>query len=480
MSTEKREYNVILIMTDQHRGDCLGCAGHPVVETPHLDSLANDGVNFTNAYSAVPSCIPARAILMTGQTAWNTGCLGMGGGQANMRTDYAHTLPATLAENGYHTQLVGKMHFHPPRALNGFHGTVLDEHAKDTDYEQFFERNAPAGVHMREHLREWNSMICRPFFLPEYLHPTNWTAREAVNFVERRDPTKPFFLCNSYIRPHSPYDPPQYYWDMYERKEIPQPAVGEWASIHEGHDNERSASAWHGKKTESEIRQARIGYYACISHVDNQIGNVITYLKSKGLYANSLIIFTSDHGDMMGDHHMWRKTYAYEGSVKIPFIVKFPNDVKQPKNVTCDKPVELRDVMATIMDVCGIDVPKTVDGCSVIDAVNGKPWRDYLHGEHCTCYSTDEEIQYVTDGKRKYIWFPRTGREQYFNLETDPCEITSLMDDPAYTAEIEVWRARLVSDLRSRPGLVEGGELIVQDGPIISPYRDRPRVDADC
>lgn len=103
--------NILLIMTDQHRGDCLGVSGHPLVQTPHLDSLARDGVNFTKAYSACPSCIPARAILITGQTPWHAGILGMGQGQREMRSDYRHTIAGCLAAAGYHTQLVGKMHF---------------------------------------------------------------------------------------------------------------------------------------------------------------------------------------------------------------------------------------------------------------------------------------------------------------------------------------------------------------------------------
>ena len=475
-----KKYNVIMFMTDQHRGDSLGCSGHPVVESPHLDSLASDGVNFTNAYSAVPSCVPARAILMTGQTAWHTGCLGMGGGQAPMRSDFPYTLPSVLSSNGYHTQLVGKMHFHPPRALNGFHATILDEHPEGngfkSDYEAYFENNAPAGVHMREHLRDWTSPIFRPFAHPRDLHPTNWTSREAIAFLERRDPEKPFFLCNSYIRPHSPYDPPQHYWDMMAAKDMPDPVVGEWADIHEAPKDAKNATTWHGKRTPEQIRQSKIGYYVSIAHVDNQIGNVISYLKSERLYDNSLIIFCSDHGDMMGDHHMWRKTYAYQGSTKIPFIVKFPSDLEIPELPTSDAPVELRDIMATILDVCNIEAPPTLDGCTVADAVNGKPWRDYLHGEHSTCYTSDEEMQYVTNGKRKFIWFPRTGREQYFDLEGDPGELNNLIDNTEYAEEISQWRNRLIRELEPRNcGLVKEGKLQMQTTPIISPFMNKAR-----
>ncbi len=480
MSNTQRP-NVILIMTDQHRGDCLGASGHPLVSTPHLDSLAADGTNFTHAYSACPSCIPARAVLMTGQTPWHTGILGMGQGQRSMRSDYSHTIPGELARAGYHTQLVGKMHFEPLRALNGFHNTVLDEHPDSgpfkSDYREWFERNAPPGIHMREHIRDWNSMDCRPFSLPEWLHPTNWTVRESIRFLERRDPEKPFFLLTSFIRPHSPYDPPRHFWDMYEKKEIPPPAVGDWAHVHDVPEDAGSISAWHGKRTSEEERRARIGYYGSVSHVDNQIGNLLTHLKAQRIYHNSLILFTSDHGDMLGDHNMWRKTYAYEGSSRIPFIVKFPTEMGMPRGNACERPAELRDIMPTILETAGVEIPATVDGVGVRDACRGiSDLRPYLHGEHCTCYSTVQENQFVTDGKRKFIWFPRTGEEQYFDLEEDPDERHNRIADSARREEIDRWRQRLIGELGSRAcGLVKDGRLVVRSEPIVSPWRDRVR-----
>ncbi len=480
--TERELPNVILIMTDQHRADCLGVNGHPLVQTPHLDGLAADGTNFTRAYTACPSCIPARAVLMTGQTPWHAGILGMGQGQRGMRSDYANTIPGVLADAGYHTQLVGKMHFQPARALNGFHNTVLDEHPDGngsftSDYESWFEEHAPPGVHMREHLRDWNSMICRPFSLPEWLHPTNWTVRESINFLKRRDPKRPFFLVTSFIRPHSPYDPPQHFWDMYADETIPPPVLGDWADMHDVPADGGSISAWRGKRSVAEERRARVGYYGSVSHIDNQIGNLLTYLKAERLYRDTLIIFTSDHGDMLGDHNLWRKTYAYEASARVPLIVKAPGASGLPAGGTCECPAELRDVMPTVCEAAGIDVPATVDGISLLGAMRGESdLRPYLHGEHCTCYSTMQENQFVTDGKRKYIWFPRTGCEQFFDLERDPDEMHDLIDDPDYSDEVTRWRGYLVNELEARDcGLVEDGVLVRQTDPIVSPWRDSAR-----
>ena len=480
--TQSERPNVLLIMTDQHRGDCLRCDGNPALETPNLDELAANGVRFSRAYSAVPSCIPARAILMTGQSPWHVGILGMGEGQTPMRSDYAHTLPGELARAGYHTQLVGKMHFHPPRALNGFHNTILDEHdgaGIRTDYQAWFEEHCPAGVAMREHGGDWNSMIGRPFHLPEYLHPTNWTVRESVKFLDRRDPTKPFFLCTSFIRPHSPYDPPQCYWDMYINRELPAPVVGDWAGMHDRPEDAVSTTTWRGAKRPEEVHRARAGYYGSVTHIDHQIGWLLEQLRRRRLLDNTLVIFASDHGDMLGDHFLWRKTYAYEGSARIPLLVRFPRGLGMRPGQVCDRPVELRDIMATVLDVCGVEAPPTMDGRSLTALARGgaaADWRQYVHGEHCASYSPECEVRYVTDGKRKYLWFPRLGAEQFFDLEADPGELHDLSANPEKRAEMETWRQRLVNELAPRNvGLTRDGKLLRQTLPIVSPWRDRPR-----
>ena len=477
--------NILLVMTDQQRGDCLGCDGHPVVETPNLDELAAEGVRFTSAYSATPSCIPARATLMTGQNQWHAGILGMGQGQKRMRADYPHTLPGELAAAGYHTQLVGKMHFHPPRALNGYHNTILDEHESPnrpdfkSDYQIWFEANRPGEVAMREHGVDWNSMLGRPYHLPEFLHPTNWTVRESVKFLQRRDDTRPFFLTTSFIRPHSPYDPPQFFWDMYNNRDLPKPFQSEWSAMHDRPEDAVRTTAWRGKRSDLEVHRARAGYYGCVTHVDYQIGVLLDYMKRFGLMKNTLVIFTSDHGDMLGDHNLWRKTYAYESSARIPLIVRFPETVNVPKARVCDRVVELRDLMPTILDVAGVGIPETVDGDSLLKLARGETedWREYLHGEHSTCYSEEQEHQYVTDGKRKYIWFPRLGTEQFFDLARDPAESTDLSGDPLHQEEMALWRNRLIAELEPRKlGLVKEGKLVRQKGPIVSPYRDQVRV----
>jgi arylsulfatase A-like enzyme len=192
--------------------------------------------------------------------------------------------------------------------------------------------------------------------------------------------------------------------------------------------------------------------------------------------AESWIVFTSDHGDMQGDHHLWRKTYAYEGSSRIPLLVVPPRRMGLAARQVADEVVELRDVMPTLLEAAGLPIPRTVDGQGLLPLLRSaaSEWRTYIHGEHCTCYTTEQEMQYVTDGRRKYVWLPRTGREQFFDLGHDPGELHDLIGDPARQAEIATWRGYLVHELAARDcGWVRDGvPFCTPDEPLVSPYKD--------
>lgn len=481
----KKPYNVVLIMTDQQRFDTMACYGNDAVETPNLNWLVSEGTVFSHAYTTSPSCVPARASLLTGMKPWNTGVLGMGRGQGPMGVNFSHTLPGELASAGYYTRGVGKMHFFPQRALNGFHQTVLDESGREedpgfvSDYKQWFDRNKSGDFGIVDHGVDWNSWMARPYHAPEWMHPSNWTVQESIRFLQDRDPSKPFFLKMSFARPHSPYDAPQYYFDLYLNKELPRAQVGEWAGVHDVPSDAACTDAWRGVRSEEEIHRARAGYYGSITHIDHQIGRFLKALRKGGELERTLIVFTSDHGDMLGDHNLWRKTYAYEGSAHIPLIVRLPKELQSGRRERIDAPVSLEDLMPTILDVAGVDIPDTVDGRSLLGLIRGEAegWREYVHGEHATCYAEEQEMQYVTDGRWKYVWLPRTGEEQLFHLEMDPWELVNLASDGAYGEEQMMWRSRLVRELESRGlGITVGESLVCQAGcpPVVSPkYKER-------
>lgn len=476
--------NIVLIMADQMRGDCLGIAGHPVVETPVLDCLAARGAWFRHAYTAVPSCLPARAVFHTGFTPWHTGLLGMGEGQPAIPNDYPHTMAGELARAGYRTHLVGKGHFGPPRSPMGFESMELEEASRMTgpekdDYRLWFAAHAPGPVTPDDHGVDSNSWQARPWHTEEWLHPTAWAVTRTIEFLEGRDRARPFFLNLSFVRPHSPYVPPAPYFDMYWRRTTPAPSVGDWAGVHDRPVTD--PNAWRGRLSPERVHRARSGYLGEISFIDAQLDRLMMWIRRRdpALFGTTWFLFVSDHGDMQGDHHLWRKTYAYEGSARIPFIVAPPagsGPVAAGRGV--DGPVELRDVLPTVLEIAGVPVPTAVDGASLLPFVRGErpAWREYLHGEHSTCYAPEQEMQYVTDGRRKYVWLPRAGVHQFFDLEADPGETRDLAADPARREEAARWRDRLVRELASRDcGWVRDGRLAEPPppGPLLSAWRDR-------
>ena len=482
-----RRPNLLLITTDQQRGDCLGCAGHPVLETPYLDQLAERGAYLPHAYTSVPSCTPARAGIITGMDQWNHGRLTMTGNDA---LEYPATLPGELAGAGYHTQGVGKMHHAPQRRLYGFHHVLLDESGRReagfySDYHRYFDQHREGEYGYRDYSIDWNSWMARPSHLPEHLHPTYWTASEGIRFIEQRDPTRPFFMWLSFARPHSPYDAPKSYWDMYiDNPNIPAPQIGDWAAEFDRKVADVNAPRTH--RSDAEVHRARAGYYGNITFIDHQIGRLLyEFGKSdpEGL-RETFIIFTADHGDMMGDHFHWRKTYAYEGSARVPFIMSYPASWELPRGQVIEAPVELRDVMPTLLEAAGLEIPESVDGSSLLGLAGEKKegWRPFVQGEHTTCYTREHGMQYVTDGREKYIWFHHTDKEQFFDLQQDPHECHDLSGKADQQARIETWRQRLaeVNEQRGDPRGRDGRLVPQPNGALqLSPnyYRWKERAD---
>ncbi|MFV0591559.1 MAG: arylsulfatase [Draconibacterium sp.] len=456
--------NIIFIITDQQRSDALGCTGNEAVISPNIDHLAKEGVIFTNGYSATPSCTPARSGLLTGMSPWHHGMLGYG----RVARRYEYEMPRMLREAGYYTFGIGKMHWFPQKALHGFNGTLVDESGRVeqdgyvSDYRDWFKLQAPGEDPDKTGIG-WNEHRSGVYKLDEKLHPTYWTGETAIEFIHNYEQEKPLFLKVSFARPHSPYDPPQRFLDMYKDVKIPEPLIGDWCSEFDIKTEDKNA-AFGNFGTEHAV-ESRRHYYANITFIDEMVGKIVQALKEKGLYENSVICFTSDHGDMMGDHYHWRKTYAYEGSAHIPFIVKWPEGMKTgiERGAYIENPAELRDFLPTFLDAAGTKIPDDMDGMSLLQLIKdpGASWRPYIDLEHSATYSPDNYWAALTDGNWKYIWFFKTGEEQLFHLKSDPGEIHQLSKDPNYSAELKKWRERMVKHLSER------GEDFVKDGKLV-------------
>ena len=365
--------NILLLMADQFRADCLGSSGNRAIHTPNLDRLAADGVRFTSAFSSTPTCTPARAGLLSGLAPWNHGMLRY----AQVARRYPVEMPRALAEAGYYTGVVGKLHYHSQRNLHGYQQALLDESGRiesadfRSDYRSWFWSEAPQLDPDATGLG-WNDYDARPYALPERLHPTAWIGATAAAWLQGYQRPEPFFLTVSFERPHSPYDPPERLWKRYQQADLPKAVVARWASGFAKPSGPVS-DAWHGDFGEAQVRRSRQGYYGSVTFVDEQIGRVLEALERRGWLEETLIVFLSDHGDMLGDHHLWRKSYGYEASAKVPFLLRWPSGMfDAQRGRVLEAPIEMRDVLPTFLEVAGTTPAKPLDGSSLLPLVSGK------------------------------------------------------------------------------------------------------------
>ena len=449
--------NLLLILCDEMRGDCLGISGHPDVKTPWLDTLAATGIRFTHAYSATPTCIPARAAIHTGMSQEHHGRVGYRDG---VRWDYPHTMAGELTAAGYQTECVGKMHVHPLRNSLGYeHITLHDgylhyyrrpdtpafEQQRDADdYFHFLRSELGVDADVTVSGIDCNSWLTRAWPYEERFHPTRWVTDQSLDFLRRRDRDRPFFLTVSYVRPHAPYDPPQAYLDMYRDRNLTAPPVGDWEDTESYLKDGRIAASSTAPADPDMLLRAMAGYYACITQMDHEIGRLYMALVEQQLLDNTVILFASDHGEMLGDHYFCRKSLPYEGSARVPMILTGPSDYLRGREGTVsDRLAELRDIMPTLLEAAGAPVPDTVDGLGLLH----EDGPGYLHGEHLNGRLSNH---FIVTGTDKYIWFSVTGEEQYFDLAADPQELHNAVRDEECASRVAQLRDLLIKELSGR------------------------------
>ena len=450
--------NVLLICVEHWSGRLMSALGHPAVMTPTLDSLAANGVLFTNAYSTTPVCIPARRELMTGAFSRTHGARSF---DQTITMDGRPTLPQTFRDAGYQAYAVGKLHVQPQRARIGFDDVMLDEAAKERrhnpdDYEMFLTAEGFHGQQLTH--ASGNDYFTRAWHLPEHVHPANWTAREMCRYIVRRDPSRPAFWYMSFVPPHPPLTPPAAYMDLYRNVDVGEPFVGDWAE-----DAESMPYAYRAKQhavarrsyPEQMLRDARRAYYAQCTHVDHQIRLVIGTLREEGLLDDTVIMLTADHGDMMGNHHHYGKAVFYEDSAKVPMLLVPPaGDPRVGVDREDGHLAALADVMPTLLDICGVPAPDGVEGLSLV----GEERRSFLYGE---LYDDAFATRMAHDGRHKLVYYPTGNRVQLFDLADDPDEMHDVSEDASYAAVREALTQRLIRHMYG------GDERWVRDGRLV-------------
>lgn len=441
--------HVVFISCDQLRGDWLGVNGHPVVMTPQIDELAYEGIAFRAGFSECPTCVPARRIMMTGKTPYG---IGMNKNRESQPFPEGPKLAELMTRAGYQTFASGKLHTYPKRNRIGFEDVQLNEEGRRDqamerdDYEQFLADHGKAHLRYTHGLGN-NQYGVRMDPLPEPYSSTHWTAQQAMEFIERRDPTRPFFLHLSFDKPHPPLSPPESFYALYRDAVMPEPVWGDWADsklpsrvryLRLRHNYEQ----W--RHHPLLVQQTLRGYAASITHIDSMIGVFLGTLREHKLLDETLVIFTSDHGDNLFDHGAFAKGDFFRGSTGIPYIIRPPRSwdkrygfVRGQTDWTTT--AALMDIMPTILEACGIPIPESVQGISLTPLLQNKPFafRPYTCGVCGTVYG-------VVDGSMKYIWFSDDHMELLFDLHNDPQECRDLSDSPDYREALDRNRRRLI------------------------------------
>jgi len=410
--------NILLITTDQQRFDTIHALGNNHIYTPHLNWLVDEGITFENCYSDCPVCMPARATIMTGKHGYSMGFVSNRDDILPM--DASSTLPGILTQNGYQTRAQGKMHFTPIRANYGFEHMELP-----LDYYRQMRKNTNLGIPKGHGVGE-NEIEPVISTVDETQSAIYWTVDRSIDFLETRDEMRPFFLWTSFAKPHPPFDPCSNYWALYQNKSLPSPIYGDWS--------ENLSDAPQGfypptyvlnnayRMSADQLLDVKRAYYACITQIDYSLGLLFARMREINLLDDTWIIFTTDHGDMMGDHHMGAKSVFFEGSAHIPMIVRPPKSREKSLNGKRSKTlVTLADVMPTIMDIAGIKNTPEADGSSMLDLTDNVCEDRVFYGNY------NNEYLAVIKDEYKYMWTCYGGEELMFNLKNDPFEQVDLI-----------------------------------------------------
>lgn len=478
-----KQPNVIIFCVDEMRADHMACAGNEVVKTPNLDRIASEGTLFSRGYCANPICMPARASMFTGMLPRDHGVRVNG---QNLRRDLP-TLPGMMADAGYRTHAAGKLHLtswvpkvDPPQP--DMYPECL-QYWREEDIREFptpyygFQSVDFVGGHTSwaygeyaNWLRERGGDVTQvqssedtgddpvsfEMEIPEDLHYNRFIADSVIDLIDQSagPDSDPFFAWCSFPDPHAPVGCPQPYCDMYDPEDVQLPVrrEGEIDDLPPFYQDVLSGELKpngvdNSGVTDAQWRDIIAGTYGMVSHIDTEIGRVLNALEKNGLEDETIIVFISDHGDMMGDHGLlWKSFYTFEGCVRLPLIVSAPHGLD---GQVCDSLVSQIDLMPTVLDLCDVDMPgeewrevetpyergsvvplRTYPGYSWEPLLDGDAsgWRDgvVIENDDPTCGFQVRTL--VTERYRLSI-YPGTEHGELFDLESDPDELHNLWYD---------------------------------------------------
>lgn len=461
----RRRPNILLIMSDQHRADIMGCSGDPLVRTPHMDQLAEEGIRFDRAYCQGPLCMPSRASLLTERYVRDHGV-------TQNRWDTPTELPTfvqAIAEAGYHTSCIGKMHLwvhgrggadgrrtrHVRERIDQMHTYGFDEPIETAGKLATVNLASEYSDHLVERglydtYREW---VAARMYSPHTINgrrierlplwstgsnPVSgrdyidtWVGDRVVKWIEGYDRSEPFFQWVGFPGPHDPWDAPEEYVDLYRDVEMPVPgsllrpeltAEGPFREFLDYFLNVYSDSS---NLTDDVIAEIRRYYYGNLTAIDESIGGILDALERRGLLDDTWVIYTSDHGEMMGEHRMLSKMVPFEPAVKVPLIIRPPGDC-DPRVVT--ELVEHFDLSASIRDMAGAGGDPSFEGRSLLGWTQGG-----TGFSRSVAFSESYGVGMARTSSHKLVFVEDSHEPvQLFDLDADPTEDTNLVHDTAH------------------------------------------------
>jgi choline-sulfatase len=469
----RRAPNVVFLMSDQHRGDAMSCAGHPVARTPALDAIAAQGCRFTRAYTTSPVCMPARASLAIGRYNHNHGMVNNTQCAVGTR-ERRRALGLALQRAGYRTAFVGKHHLLPQRGgfdMRRAAGFVRREFGfdhlvqvlgkfgsmrSDCDWTTHLGDMGLLDVHRADYAERKRQPVyfAKPSPLPRDEQCDSFTGCKAIEWIGSGQ-GQPFFLWVSFPGPHDPWDAPGEYGRMYDPRDMPLP-LG-WADTLEGKPpQQRGRSAFEGllHLDETQVKAMAAQYYGLVSNIDDWCGRIVSALDAAGMLANTVVVYTSDHGEMLGDHRLVNKSIFYEGAARIPLLLADYREA--PTGATCPALAETIDVYRTVLTLAGAAVPEGTFGDDLVALAPREG------GDDDAAFSEIDTACMVRTGRWKYAHDPAAGgAQELYDLEDDPQELGNRVADPEYRPVADELRSRMVDWLTATQAcdLDEWGEL---------------------
>lgn len=436
--------NIVLILSDQLRADCVGCYGNPLIKTPHIDALAASGTRFDLAFAQHPQCGPSRAALMTGRYPHVNGAV------SNHTAMGAHetTLGQRFIDAGYRSIGVGKLHLFDEKEKASFTDTALSggQHSDATspeclheDYKSWLKANSywevakeAYAIHATDEY--WENFQANVNPIPAEAFIDSWVGDRAVEYIRKQDPDEPFFMFVGLPNPHMPFDCPEPYASMYDPADMPVPPSFYEPGL-EGKPPIHAAFRRQGRRVnyekmdEPRLRQAMAYYYGATTLVDDQVGKVLGALEGRGLLDDTVVAFCSDHGELLGDFGMLTKSIdeypmLYDSGLRVPLIVRRPG---AKGGGTREDLVELIDLCPTLLEAAGLELPSEVQGQSLCRALDGGPGpqRQYAFAE-------SGAVKMLRGQRYKLVHYPGQPYGELYDLEADPHEMENLYDRSEY------------------------------------------------